>query len=80
MPETPIPGSDAAVRAQTPVATSLTVPAQTSTGREILRVGLWNYASQRWGPKNPVARFAVEIGILVVFLLIVAIVLKLSQG
>jgi len=67
---------------QTPVPSNQggnTTP-PTPTGREILRMGLWNYASNRWGPKNPVARLIVEIAVLVVFFLVLALVVALAQG
>jgi hypothetical protein len=43
-------------------------------------MGLWNYFLYRWGPKNKAARFVLETAVLVVFFLILAILLKLSQG
>ena len=56
------------------------VPDRPASGREILRVGLGNYASNRWLPKNPVLKFVIEIAILVVFFLVLAILMKLTQG
>jgi len=41
------------------------VPHRPASSREILRMGLWNYASNRWLPKNPVLKFVVEIAVLV---------------
>jgi hypothetical protein len=55
-------------------------PAPNPTGREILRMGLWNYISSRWAPKNSAGKWVFEIGILVVFFLVLAILAKLAQG
>ncbi len=51
-----------------------------SGARGILRVGLWNYASNRWAPKNPAAKLLFEIAILAVFFVVLAVLLVLSQG
>jgi len=67
VPETPIPPS------QTPN------PAPTS-GRQILRMGLWNYVANRCGPRNAAARFALEIGVLVIFFAILAVLMVLAQS
>jgi hypothetical protein len=66
MAQPPIPGSQA--------------PDQNPTGREILRMGLGNYFSNRWAPKNPAGQFVFGIGIFFVFLLILTIMVKLAQG
>jgi hypothetical protein len=50
------------------------------TGSGILRMGLWNYIMLRWAPKNPAARLVVEIGILVVFFGLLAVLYALAQG
>jgi hypothetical protein len=55
-------------------------PAPTSTGREILRMGWWNYVMLRWGPKNSAARFAVEMALLIAFFLVLAILAKLASS
>jgi hypothetical protein len=56
------------------------VPAPAPSGRDILRMGLWNYASNRWAPKNKIARFVVEMVLLLAFFLALAIMVRLSQG
>lgn len=65
MPETPTPAGS--------------TPGQT-TWRRALRGGLWNYVSNRWAPKNPAGKFLFEIGILVFFVVILAVLMKLSAG
>jgi hypothetical protein len=55
-------------------------PRTGGTGREILRIGLWNYVSNRWAPKNAAGRLAFEIGILIGFFLVLAVLLKLASG
>lgn len=55
-------------------------PTPNPTGREILRMGLWNYVSSRWAPDNGAVKWVFEIGILVVFFLVLAILAKLAQG
>jgi hypothetical protein len=48
--------------------------------RGILRIGLFNYLMRRWAPKNPAARLAVEMALLVVFFGILAVLLWLTRG
>ncbi|HEX7492494.1 MAG TPA: hypothetical protein VF337_12405 [Candidatus Limnocylindrales bacterium] len=55
-------------------------PAQIPAGGNILRMGLWNYISYRWAPKNTAGKIAFEIGILVVIFLILAVLLVLSRS
>jgi hypothetical protein len=43
-------------------------------------MGLWNYFLYRWGPKNRATKFVLETVVLVVVFLVLAILLKLSQG
>jgi hypothetical protein len=46
----------------------------------ILRRGLWNYAMDRWAPKNPTGRLAFEMAILIGFFLVLAVILKLASS
>lgn len=48
--------------------------------RSALQVGLFNYVGDRWGPKDPKARFIVDIAIWIPPLLLVAFLVKLFQG
>ena len=48
--------------------------------RRVLQMGLWNYFLYRWGPKNRATKFVLETVVLVVVFLVLAILLKLSQG
>lgn len=48
--------------------------------RSALQIGLFNYVGDRWGPKDPRARFIFDIAIWIPPLLILAILVKLSQG
>jgi hypothetical protein len=63
-----------------PNSTSAERPPLPATGSGILRMGLWNYFTLRWAPKNPAARLAVEIGILVVFFGLLAVLYMLALG
>ncbi len=46
----------------------------------MLRQGFWNYAMDRWAPKNPTGRLIFEMGILIGFFVVLAVLLKLAQG
>ncbi len=46
----------------------------------MLRQGFWNYAMDRWAPKNPTGRLIFEMGILIGFFLVLAVLAKLAQG
>jgi hypothetical protein len=48
--------------------------------RTALQMGLFNYVGNRWGPKDPKARFVFDIAIWIPPLLVLAILVKLSQG
>ncbi len=48
--------------------------------RSALQIGLFNYVGDRWGPRDPKARFIFDIAIWVPPLLLVALLVKLSQG
>jgi hypothetical protein len=50
------------------------------TGRDILRMGLWNYISNRWAPENAPARLVLQIGILVACFLVFAMLLMVTRG
>jgi hypothetical protein len=49
-------------------------------GGPILRQGFWNYAMNRWAPKNPAGRLAFEMTILIVFFGILAVLARLASG
>ena len=55
-------------------------PAPASKPRSLLQIGMINYVGDRWGPKNQVGRFIFDIAIWIPPLLILAILVKLSQG
>jgi len=53
---------------------------QAPTPTPILRRGLWNYAMDRWAPKNSTGRLAFEMTILIGFFLVLAVLLKLASS
>ena len=53
-------------------------PAAPKSG--MLRQGFWNYAMDRWAPKNPTGRLIFEMGILIGFFVVIAVLAKLAQG
>ena len=61
-------------------APSAAAPAPNPSGREILRMGVWNYVSNRWAPKNTVGRWVFDIGVLVAIFLPLAILYRLAAG
>jgi hypothetical protein len=46
----------------------------------MLRQGFWNYAMDRWAPKNPAGRLAFELAILIVFFAVLAVLLALASS
>ncbi len=46
----------------------------------ILRRGLWNYAMERWAPKNQAGRLAFEMAILIGFFLVLAVIVQLASS
>lgn len=46
----------------------------------VLKQGLWNYAMNRWAPKNPTGRLAFEMAIPIGFFLVLAVMLKLASS
>jgi hypothetical protein len=80
VPETPTPDSQTPVQSPASAPTGTATPAADPTGRQILRMGLWNYVMHRWGPQNGAARFGMEMGILLAFFLVLAILAKLAAG
>jgi hypothetical protein len=48
--------------------------------RTAVRLGLWNYATDRWAPRDQPARLIFEIAIMLPFVVVLAIVITLSQG
>ena len=46
----------------------------------MLRQGFWNYAMDRWAPKNPTGRLIFEMGILSGFFVVIAVLAKLARG
>lgn len=46
----------------------------------ILRRGLWNYAMERWAPKNQGGRLAFEMAILIGFFLVLAVIVRLASS
>jgi hypothetical protein len=46
----------------------------------MLRQGFWNYAMDRWASKNPTGRLIFEMGILIGFFLLLAVLAMLAQG
>ena len=81
--------ANSAARAAPPAAPPVAAPIAASpagaaapnpTGREILRMGVWNYVSNRWAPKSTAGRWLFDIGVLVAIFLPLAILYRLAAG
>jgi hypothetical protein len=55
-------------------------PAPKYTGKEILRMGLWNYLTVRYAPKNAAGKLIFEIGILVAVFMVLGILFILTRS
>jgi hypothetical protein len=66
MPEAAPQGEKPAAVSTAAAVTADGKPIEKLSAGEILRLGLWNYISMRWAPKNTAGRWAFDIGVLVV--------------